>query len=152
MVEMYHAERALYPKVCLPYSWLQAYLWCLLTGCSLGRILPDFFEFNYCLTSCGIRKYLTKKHSPWKPLWTWSDILNIKFYPSIMLFEDNLESPLESSSIGPREWLKRLWALCSCKGPGLVSQHIHGTSQPSIIPVPGDLMSSSDFCRHQAHK
>lgn len=31
------------------------------------------------------------------------------------------------------------------------TQHLHGGSLPSITPVLGDLISSSDFLGHQAH-
>ena len=31
----------------------------------------------------------------------------------------------------------------SCKGPRFGSQHPHGSSQPSLAPIPGDMMPSS---------
>jgi hypothetical protein len=34
---------------------------------------------------------------------------------------------------------------CSCRGLGLDYQHLHGSSQPSITPVPGHLIPSSDL-------
>ena len=41
------------------------------------------------------------------------------------------------------QWLRALF----CRGPGLGSQHPHGGSQSSLIPVPGDLTSD---LRHEA--
>jgi hypothetical protein len=38
---------------------------------------------------------------------------------------------------------------CYCRGPGLGSQHPHGTSLSSGAPVPGDLMHSSET--YQTH-
>lgn len=36
----------------------------------------------------------------------------------------------------------------TCRGPRSDSQNLHGASQLSLIPVPGDLGSSSDLCGH----
>jgi len=36
----------------------------------------------------------------------------------------------------------------SSRGPGLDPQNLHGSSQPSMIPVPGDPMLSSECGRH----
>lgn len=33
----------------------------------------------------------------------------------------------------------------SSREPGFDSQHLHGGSQPSVAPVPGDIMTSSDL-------
>lgn len=40
---------------------------------------------------------------------------------------------------------------CFPRGPELDSQHPYSSSQTSLTPVPGDLMPSSGFHRHQAH-
>jgi hypothetical protein len=40
----------------------------------------------------------------------------------------------------------------STEVPRFSSQHLRGSSQPSIIPVPGDLKPSSDLCRYWAWK
>lgn len=40
---------------------------------------------------------------------------------------------------------------CSYRGHGFKSQHPSDGSEPSIIPVPDDLMPSSDLQGHQAH-
>ena len=40
---------------------------------------------------------------------------------------------------------------CSYRGPRFNSLHPHGGSQPSITPVPGDPMPSSNLQGHQAH-
>jgi hypothetical protein len=37
----------------------------------------------------------------------------------------------------------------SCRICEFNSQHLHGSSQPSVIPVPGNLTASSGFCQHQ---
>jgi hypothetical protein len=34
---------------------------------------------------------------------------------------------------------------CFSRGPEFDSQHLHGGSQPSVAPVPGDIMTSSDL-------
>jgi hypothetical protein len=39
---------------------------------------------------------------------------------------------------------------CSYRAPRFNSQHPHGGSQPSIIPVPGDLIPSSAGTRQAA--
>lgn len=39
---------------------------------------------------------------------------------------------------------------CSFRVPVFISQHPHGASQPSVTPVSGDPIPSSDFHRHQA--
>ena len=44
------------------------------------------------------------------------------------------------------QWLRAL-----AKDPGFDSQHLHGGSQPSVTPVPGDPMPSSGSCGLQAH-
>jgi hypothetical protein len=44
------------------------------------------------------------------------------------------------------QWLEAQATLA--KDPGFSSQHPHGSSQPSIIPVPGDLMLSSGLPEH----
>ena len=44
---------------------------------------------------------------------------------------------------------------CSFRGPGFNSQHPHDSSQPSITPVPRDLMPSCGLpqhCTHMAHR
>jgi hypothetical protein len=43
------------------------------------------------------------------------------------------------------QWLKVIAALAEFD-----SQHLHDTSQPSVTPVPRDLILSSGFFRHQA--
>lgn len=35
---------------------------------------------------------------------------------------------------------------CASTGPEFYSQHLHGSSQPSVTPVLGNLVSSPDFC------
>ena len=40
---------------------------------------------------------------------------------------------------------------CSSRGPKFNSEHLCGHSQPLIIPVPKNLMPSSDFCGHQTY-
>lgn len=42
-------------------------------------------------------------------------------------------------------------ARCSCRRPRFGSQHPYGGSQPSLSPVPTDLMPSSGLHGHQAH-
>lgn len=42
-------------------------------------------------------------------------------------------------------------ACCSYKGPRFGAHQPHIGSQPSLSPVPGHLMSSSDIRGHQAH-
>lgn len=46
------------------------------------------------------------------------------------------------------QWLR---VVKSFRGPRLDSQHQRGGSQPSLAPVSGHLMPSSDFCGHQIH-
>lgn len=41
---------------------------------------------------------------------------------------------------------------CSSIGPGFDSQHSHGSSQPSITPIPGNPMTCSGLYRHQTSK
>jgi hypothetical protein len=41
---------------------------------------------------------------------------------------------------------------CSSKGSEFDSQHPYSGSQPSVTPVPGDLMSSSGLFGYQGHK
>ena len=41
------------------------------------------------------------------------------------------------------QWLRALAAIL--EDPGSVRQHQHGTSQLSVTPVPGSLMSTSGF-------
>ena len=38
---------------------------------------------------------------------------------------------------------------CSTRGPEFTCQNLHGSSQPSVTPVPGHLMLSSDLCKYQ---
>ena len=45
-------------------------------------------------------------------------------------------------------WLKALVTLG--RGSGFGSSDPHGGSQPSVTPIPGDLMLSSDLRGHQA--
>lgn len=40
---------------------------------------------------------------------------------------------------------------CSCNGLGFSSQHPSGDLQPSLTPVKGDLMPSTDLFGHQAN-
>ena len=40
---------------------------------------------------------------------------------------------------------------CSSRGPRFNSEHLCGHSQPLIIPVPKNLIPSSDFCGHQTY-
>lgn len=40
---------------------------------------------------------------------------------------------------------------CSCRGLRFDSQNLHGGPQPSVTPVPGDLMPSSELSKHQTH-
>lgn len=42
------------------------------------------------------------------------------------------------------------WHYDFCKGLGLGFQNPHGTSQPSLTQVLGDLMLYSEICGHQA--
>lgn len=58
------------------------------------------------------------------------------------------------SQISPRDWRNGSVARStghSPRGPGSESQHPHGSLQPPITPVSGDLMPSSGPCGHQAH-
>ena len=41
---------------------------------------------------------------------------------------------------------------CSSREPRFKSKHQHGSQQPSVALVPGNLMLSSILCGHQAHK
>jgi hypothetical protein len=40
---------------------------------------------------------------------------------------------------------------CSCRGPGFDSQHPQGCLQPSVTPIPGHPILSSDLRGYQAH-
>lgn len=67
-------------------GWSQGYDFCLQTGCSVGRILPDVFEFFIVVTFVESGNVSLRGILPESPVTYEPDILNIRFYPNIMVF------------------------------------------------------------------
>lgn len=120
-----------------------------MSGCPVCRALPDFFEFISCFTSCGIRKYITKRHS-----FKSSHLGTSHFKFQLLCQCHAVGKKFTFTKTVPWSWrmAQEIQALCSCRGPGLGSQHSHGSTLPSVTPVPGALMPSSDLFGQQAHK
>ena len=97
---------------------------------------------------------MLSKHSIY---WAASPVKTISIHSVVFLFNGEAATMLKTIHIvknipgSHRDGPAVKSTSCPPRGPGFDSKHPHGSSQLSVNPVPGHLMPSPDFFRHQAY-
>lgn len=139
------------PLLCLPlpqaeatFSWPEKHRW---KFCSNLQELWDSERWNSALCHLALwDSELCEKHLTTERWWFIAVLSYIVSVRPAWVTQDP-----SSRNRGWKDGSAGKSTCCSGRGLGINSKHTHGGSHPSVTPIPGDPVSSSGPCRHQAH-